>query len=125
MKRLFTIGLLGAAMTFGVAACGSDSKTPETTAKSATTAAGGDTATTSGGGSSSGNAAVDDYCKQVKDFVAEVKAAGTDAGKLAALSSKAADLTAAAGKLSSSNLDADDAKKLGDCTQEATKAFSG
>ncbi|MFT3851516.1 MAG: hypothetical protein QM733_02040 [Ilumatobacteraceae bacterium] len=124
MKRLFTIGLLGAAMTFGVAACGSDSKTPETTAKSATTVAG-DTATTTGGGSSSGNTAVDDYCKQVKDFVAEVKAAGTDTGKLAALSSKAADLTAAAGKLSSSNLNADDAKKLGDCTQEATKAFSG
>src|SRR6478609_2182306 len=135
MKRLFTIALLGASLTIGATACGSDDKPASTTAKSETTAKASETtakasettakgsATTAKSGDSA--SAVADYCNDVKAFVADVKAAGKDSAKLAALQSKATELVQSGTKLATSGLSADDTKALQDCTTEAGKAFTG
>lgn len=111
--------ILIAGLLFGTAACGSsgggsDSPKSDTTKVSSE----------SGGGStSSGNADVKAYCKAVDEYVQKVKDAGTDTGKISALSAEGQELSTKAAALATADLTSDDAQAVADCTKKSTDAL--
>ena len=126
MKKMLGWTIVAMVSLGSLAACSSDSKSTSTTkaatANTAATPAGGSTAATTAGGSSSGSAAVDEFCKQSDDLAAKLK----DVIKNPT-SANAADVTAAATKLSTDaaaliSANPADSAKIQACVKKLTDA---
>jgi hypothetical protein len=119
MKKMLGWTMVAMVSLGSLAACSSDSKSSSTT--KATTPAANSTAASSSG-ESSGSAAVDEFCKQSDDLAAKLK----DVIKNPT-SANAADVTAAATKLSSDaaaliSANPGDSAKIQACVKKLTDA---
>ena len=118
MKKMLGWTMVAMVSVGSLAACSSDSKSSSTT--KATTPAAHSTAASSG--ESSGSAAVDEFCKQSDDLAAKLKDVIANP-----TSANAAEVTAAASKLSSDaaaliSSNPNDSAKIQACVKKLTDA---
>ena len=133
-KRWTHVVMVGAALTLGLAACGSDSKDPVTTKAPTVTTSASDTPTqtaapgaSTGSGdttpAASGSSGVDEFCRLVEDFVADAKSAGSDPTKVAALQQRISEISTKLTQELTAN--PDQAAALQACSQKAVAAYTG
>ena len=127
-KKTTTTLLAATLLTFGATACGGDDDTDakaSTEADSGDSGDSGDSADSADSGSSSDNADVQAYCDQAAKVADELKKVMADptSGDVAALTTQANDLVAAAAALVTAS--PDDVDRINECSAKITEGLGG
>ena len=118
MRKILGSMMIAGLLFTGVACGGDDGDSGSDT--ETTEASSGDN-----GGESSGNAEVDEYCQQAEELAEELKKVMADptSGDVAALTTQANDLVAAAAALVTAS--PDDVDRINECSAKITEGLGG